>query len=131
MLEQSNTPSEQDGRQVDVYLVKQSGSYALLGDASGAYGDILVLCDRSCLLDGALDAVGDEREGRSFVDPFLGDRLGDDEDRYAQGGLPPRPLAMSNVLRPCTKAPIVLCTSRRSSALIGETLNTISVPGIS
>jgi hypothetical protein len=36
---------------------------------------------------------------------------------------------MSNVLRPVTNAPILLCASRRRSALWGETLNTISVPG--
>src|SRR3712207_1292459 len=36
---------------------------------------------------------------------------------------------MSNVIRPVANAPIMLCASRRSSALCGETLNTISVPG--
>src|SRR5215210_1251316 len=86
MLEQSDSPSEQDGHQVDVYLVKQSGSYALLRDTSGAYSDVLVLCDRSCLLDGALDTVRNEGERRSFVDPFSGDRVGDNEGRYALGG---------------------------------------------
>ncbi len=74
-------------------------------------------------------ATRDERERRSFVNPFLCDRMGDDEGRYAQGGMPPHPLVMSNVLRPVTNAPILLCASRRSSALAGETLNTISVPG--
>src|SRR5215203_928893 len=86
MLEQSDTPSEQDGHQVDMYLVEKSGPYALLRDARGAYGDVLFPCDRTCLLDGALDAVRDEGEGRSFVDPLFGDRVGDDEGRYAQGG---------------------------------------------
>src|SRR3712207_2824142 len=55
--------------------------------------------------------------------------MGDDEGRYAQGGMPPHPLVMSNVLRPVTNAPILLCASRRSPALCGETLNTISVAG--
>src|SRR5215207_1182069 len=86
MLEQSDTPSEQDGHQIDVYLVEQSGLNALLGHASGTYGGVLVPRYRSCLLDGALNAVRDERERRSFVDPFLGYRVGDDEGRYAQGG---------------------------------------------
>ena len=83
MLEQSDTPSEQEGHQVDVYLVKKSGSDALLGDTSRAYGDVLVPRDRSCLLDGALDTTRDERERRSLVDPFLGNRVGDDEGQYA------------------------------------------------
>ena len=67
-----DTPSEQDGHQVDMYFVEQSGLDGLLRDTSGAYGDVLILRDRSCLLDDALDAVRDERERRSFVDSFLG-----------------------------------------------------------
>jgi hypothetical protein len=112
-----------------VYLVEESRLDALLRDARGAHGDVLVARDRFRLLDGAFDAVRDERERRSFVDPFLRNGMADDEGRYAQGGLPPHPLVMSNVLRPVTNAPILLCASRRRSALCGETLNTISVPG--
>jgi hypothetical protein len=59
----------------------------------------------------------------------LRDGMGDDKGRYAQGWLPPHPLVISNVLRPVTIAPILLCASRRSSALCSETWNTISVPG--
>ena len=129
MLEQADAPSEQDRHQVYVYLVEKSGLEALLRDARGAYGDVLVACYGFGLLYGAFEAVRDERERRSLVDPFLRDRVGDDEGRYAQGGLPPHPLVMSNVLRPVTNAPILLCASRRSSALCGETMNTISVPG--
>jgi hypothetical protein len=87
MLEQSDTPSEQDGHQVDVYLVEQLSLDTLLRDIRGSYGDVvLVTCDRSCLLDGALDTIRNERERRSFVDPSLGDRVGDDEGRYTQEG---------------------------------------------
>src|SRR5215211_2792603 len=86
VVEQSNTVPEQDGYQVYVYLVKNSRPYALLHDTRGAYGDVLVARDLLCLLDGALDAVRDEREGRSLVNPFLRDGMGDDEGRYAQGG---------------------------------------------
>jgi hypothetical protein len=129
MLEQSNAVPEQDGHQVYVYLVKKSGPDALLRDTGGAHSDVLVACDRSRLLYGAFDTVRDEGERRSFVDPFLWNGMGDDEGRYAQGGLPPHPLVMSNVLRPVTNAPILLCASRRSPALCGEIMNTISVPG--
>src|SRR5260221_9832415 len=45
------------------------------------------------------------------------------------GGLPCHALAMSNILRPATIAPILPHSSRRNSALVRETLNTISVPG--
>src|SRR5205085_6987085 len=39
------------------------------------------------------------------------------------------PRVRSNVLRPVTKAPVVVLVSRRYSAVCGATLNTISVPG--
>jgi hypothetical protein len=71
VVEQSDTPSEQDGHKVYVYLVEKSRLEALLHDARGAHGDVLLARDRSRLLYGAFDAVGDERERRSFVDPFL------------------------------------------------------------
>src|SRR5215216_6540017 len=130
MLEQSNTPSEQDGHKIYVYLVKNSCPEALLHDARRPHRHVLLTRNRFRLLHGALDTLRDERERRSLVDPFLWDRMGDDEGRYAQGGLPPHPLVMSNVLRPVTNAPILVCASRSSSALAAEILNTISVPGI-
>jgi hypothetical protein len=128
-VEQPDAVPEHDGRQVYVYLVEEPRPNTLLHDAGGPHGDVLVARDRFRLLNGALDAVHDERERRSFVDPSLRDRVGDDEGRHTQGGLPPQPLAMSNVLRPVTNAPILPCASRSSSALCGETSNTISVPG--
>ncbi len=63
MAEQPDAPSEQDGHQIDVYLVEQSGLDGLLRDASGAYGDVLVGRDRLCLLNGFFNAVGDEVKG--------------------------------------------------------------------
>src|SRR3954464_8523901 len=46
-----------------------------------------------------------------------------------KGCPPPHPRVRSNVRRPVTKAPVVVLVSRRYSAVCGETLNTISVPG--
>jgi hypothetical protein len=46
-----------------------------------------------------------------------------------KGCPPPHPRVRSNVLRPVTKAPVVVLVSRRYSAVCGATLNTISVPG--
>lgn len=68
VFEQSDTCAEQDGHQVDMDFVKQSRFYALLRDTCGGYGDVLVACDRFCLFNGAFNAVGDEREQRSFLD---------------------------------------------------------------
>src|SRR5918998_6121712 len=101
MLEQSDAPSEKDRHQVYVYLVEQSGPDALLRDARGAYCNVLVACYRFGLLYGAFDAFRDERERRSLVDPFLRDRMGDDEGRYAQGGSATPPVG--NVERPASR----------------------------
>jgi hypothetical protein len=62
VVEQPHTIPEQDGYQVYVYLVKHPGLDALLHDARGAHGDVVVTRNRLRLLDGALDAVRDERE---------------------------------------------------------------------
>src|SRR5215210_7316449 len=86
MVEQPDAVPEQDGHQVDVYLVEQTRPDALLHDARRAHGDVLVGRDFSGLIDGALHAVRDERERRSFVDPFLrGLPVGDNERRHAEG----------------------------------------------
>src|SRR3712207_967827 len=55
------------------------------------FRSVLAACYGFGLLYGAFDAVRDERERRSLVDPFLRDRVGDDEGRYAQrrGPTPP------------------------------------------
>jgi len=42
LLEQSDTRAEQDGHQGDMDFVQQSSLEALLGDARGRYGDILL-----------------------------------------------------------------------------------------
>jgi hypothetical protein len=63
MVEQADAAPEQDGHQVDVDLVQESRPEALLHDARGAHADVLVPGDRLRLLEGALEAVGDEGEG--------------------------------------------------------------------
>ena len=62
VVEQSDAAPEQDGHQVDVELVQESRSDALLHDARGAHADVLVAGDRLGLLQGALESVGDEPE---------------------------------------------------------------------
>ena len=85
VVEQSDAVPEQDGHQVYVYLVEEARSDPLLRDAGGAYTDGLVACYRFRLLYGAFDAVRDERERRSFVNPFLWERMGNNKDRYVHG----------------------------------------------
>ena len=58
-VEQSDAAPEQDGHQVDVDLVQESRSDALLHDARGTHADVLVARDRLRLLQGAFQAVGD------------------------------------------------------------------------
>src|SRR5215211_7303014 len=85
VVEQADAAAEQDGYQVDVDLVEESRPDALLHDARGAHADVLVAGDRFRLLEGAFQAVGDEGERRSFVDPLLWDRAANNKDRYVQG----------------------------------------------
>src|SRR3712207_1588240 len=84
VVEQPDAVPEQDGHQVYVYLVKKSRSDALLHEARADQADVLVVRDRFRLLYGAFEAVRDERERRSFVNPLLWDRMGNNKDRYAQ-----------------------------------------------
>ena len=84
VVEQSDAAPEQDGHQIDVDLIQESRSDALLHDACGAHADVLVASDRLRLLEGALEAVGDERERRSFIHPLLWDRTAHNKDRYIQ-----------------------------------------------
>src|SRR3712207_1135507 len=86
VLEQPNAVPEQDGHQVNVYLVEEPGPDALLHDARGAYGDVLLARGRFRLLYGALDTIRDERERRPLVYPFLRNGVGEDKGWYPQGG---------------------------------------------
>src|SRR5215204_1061531 len=92
MVEQPYTPSEKDRHKVDGDFVEKSGPQTLLHDARGAYGDALVARYGLRLFDRALDAIRDERERRSFVNPFLWDRVGDDEGGNAKGRITTPPV---------------------------------------
>ena len=63
-LEQTDAVPQQHGHQVYVYLVEEFDPDALLRDTGGTHGDVLIALDRPRSLDGALDAVRDERERR-------------------------------------------------------------------
>ena len=104
MVEQSNARAEQDGHQVDMDFLKQSGFEALLHNRRGGYHNMFFACNRFCLFNGAFHAVGDEGDRPSFLDPFWRSmalvRPGD--------VCPPYPPVRSNNLRPATSAPICL-----------------------
>jgi hypothetical protein len=76
VVEKPDAFSEQDGHQVDAYLVDLPGLDALLRNFGAAHADGLVASDRFRLLDGAFDAVRDEGERRCFVNPFFWDPMG-------------------------------------------------------
>ncbi len=65
VVEQSDAVPEQDGHQVYVYLVKKSRPDALLRDAGGAHGDVLLARDRFRLLDGAVGRAAARCPARS------------------------------------------------------------------
>src|SRR5258706_14129445 len=96
MVEQSDARAEQDGHQVDMDFLKQSGFEALLHNRRGGYRDTLVACNRFCLFNGAFNTVGDEGERPSFLDPFWRGSMGHNNDWYVQGMFAP----------PSTSAPI-------------------------
>src|SRR3954471_21942602 len=85
MLEQPDAVPEKGGHQVYHYLIKEARPDALLYDAGSHHGDVLLGGYRFRLPHGAFDTVRNELERRSCVDPFLRDRVGDDESGYAQG----------------------------------------------
>ena len=87
VIEQSNTVTEQDGRQVDPDFVQQAQLQALLCDTRAAYTDILIPCGFLCLTNGAFNAIRDESEGRPFLDPFLWDGMSDDKTRSTAWGV--------------------------------------------
>ena len=66
MVEQAAPCAEQNGRQVDLYLVKQPDLQALLNNIRAAcHRDIFVACGGFGLLEGAFDTVGDEGKHRA------------------------------------------------------------------
>src|SRR5438477_10495441 len=81
VVEQPDAITEQDGCQINAYFVEKPRFQALLRDTRGGYGHVLVACTHFCLCNRAFDAVGDEGEGRSFVNPFLWDPMGNNEAR--------------------------------------------------
>src|ERR671921_2850037 len=109
VVEQPDAVPEQDRHQVDVYLVEESRSDALLHEARADHADVLVACDRFRLLYGTFEAVRDERERRSFGNPLLWDRMGNNKDRYVQGVSATPPIGEvecppSRHQRPCRSA---------------------------
>ena len=81
MVKQPDTAAQQHWHEVDVEFVEQSGLEALLRDARGADGNILVPGDFLGLCYRAFDAIADEGEDRILSCPFAGDGMGHDRHR--------------------------------------------------
>src|SRR5215211_9179668 len=129
VVEQADAAPEQDRHQVDVDLVQESCPEALLHDAGGAHADVLVAGNRLRLLQGAFEAVGDEGERRSVIDPRWWDRAGHDKDRDIQGVVAAPPMGeiegpAAEHQRPGGFAGLAEEVGGRA-----ETLKTMSVPG--
>ena len=69
--------------QADDELIEQAGSQALLDDCRPHEGYVLARSGGPGLLDGALDAAGDEGVGRITCRHRVGDVVGQDEQRDA------------------------------------------------
>jgi len=87
VVEQPHTRAKQDGHQVKMYFIQQARFQALLQEDRGADDDILIPGGLLGLFDGAFNAIRDEREQRSWLDPFLWDGMGHGKSRHALGGL--------------------------------------------
>ncbi len=82
VIEQLDTVKEQNGHQVDVDFVQESSLKALLHDTGSAHRNRLLASNLLCYFYRAGHAVGYEREGRSGLDPFLRDPMGQNDDRH-------------------------------------------------
>jgi len=70
VVEQADTVAEQDGHQMNPYLVQQSRSDVLLSHVRAAHHiDVLLTGHRFRLFESAFDAIGHEGEGR--CSPFM------------------------------------------------------------
>src|SRR5260370_32620097 len=84
-----------NGDEVDPNLVHEADIDALLDDVRPGDANVLVPGDILCPLDGGLDAVGDEGEGRIgvFSNPLLGD-IAVGEDDHGRADRVPAPPAV-------------------------------------
>jgi hypothetical protein len=63
ILKQAHTRAEQNGRNIKLHFVQQTGFDTLLGDVRAGDGDILAPGELPRLENGAFHAIGDEGEG--------------------------------------------------------------------
>jgi hypothetical protein len=90
-VEQPHTATEQQGGEVDLDLVDQPGFEELLDDVRAARdSNVPIVRGLLRLLQGALEAVCDERECRaSLPGPRVPRMVGEDEHRCAKRGEDP------------------------------------------
>jgi hypothetical protein len=117
-VEEADAAAEEDRDQVDFDFVEEAGFDELLDRLAAGDGNVLVARRRAGLLEGALDAVLDEGEGRpSLLDERIAGAVGKDEDRLVEGRfVSPGPSPWSNMRRPMTIAPVASTKAAKRSS---------------
>src|SRR5215211_2070662 len=93
-VEEARASAQEDRRDVQLQLVDQTGRQVLVDDVGAAADeDVLVAGGLPRSLQGGLDSIGDEGEGRVREDQRLALVVGEDEDRLMEGWVltPPAP----------------------------------------
>ena len=93
-VEEARAAAQEDRRDVQLQLVDQPGCQVLVDDVGAAADeDVLVAGGLPRPLQGGLDSVGDEGEGRVREGQRLPLVVGEDEDRLVEGRVvtPPAP----------------------------------------
>ena len=88
MVEQSDTFTEQHGREVNLYFVKQPSLYVLLGVICTAqHQDVLVTYDCFCLPQGAFDTVSHAGRRRCSLGYLLWNLMTKDKYWHSANGM--------------------------------------------
>jgi hypothetical protein len=85
MVEEGDTAAEENRNQVDPDLIEQARVQALPGDTSAVDTDCGAAGELFGLVDGRLDAVGDEGEVLALWWPAIGHVMGEYDHRSSMG----------------------------------------------
>lgn len=129
VVEQADTFAKDDGNQVDVDVVQQSGPEALLQSSRGAHFDVLVSGGHLRLTNGTLNPVCDKGERRFLPDQLVGNGMDKTKAPARRVEYRPRPGRPRSFSARMTIAPVALSCSSRSAALWRDT-KSVGDPGM-